>query len=123
MNGAPRVPATQFCCSRQPVQDFARNLHAIADHVAGPPLDPDHAAKAVAEQHFNRHAMVGYDQTLPRCSQTGRINRLPAAARFMSLFFQTSTVVNDPSSHPLLVISPAIDRFSRFPTPCVVVSS
>jgi hypothetical protein len=41
----------------------------------------------------------------------------------MSLFFQTSTVVNDPSSHPLLIISPAIDRFSRSRTPCIVVST
>jgi hypothetical protein len=95
MNGPPRVPAAQFRSSGQPVQDFVGNPHAIADHMAGPPLDPDHAAKAVAEQHFYRYAMVGDDQALFCCSQAGRINRLPGAAGFMLLFLQTHRLVDD----------------------------
>jgi hypothetical protein len=75
MDTAPAVTPSQFCPAGQPPKDLARNLHVIADHMAGTPLDPYHAVFTGGEDNLDLNAMVGGYQPATCLVSAGGIRR------------------------------------------------
>jgi hypothetical protein len=60
---AAGITPAQFRPARQPLQQLASYRHGIADHMAGIPFDPDHAAISARKNNLDLDTMMGSDQT------------------------------------------------------------
>jgi hypothetical protein len=75
MDTAPAITPSQFCPAGQPPKDLARDLHVIADHMAGTPLDAYHAVFSGSEDNLDFNAMVGRYQPPTYLISAGGIRR------------------------------------------------